>query len=152
MLKCPACGRSGGPFRLRQQAVADGQLIRAWCCPCGQTFHALAGAERAPGVQGHYPGFAQEWNGRSFQVGLERISKQDVLWSLGPWTINVSGPHMGPGARQVTLWDAGDEPVGNWRLEPGWGAAEILRRIRARALPDQLEPELLARLLYRLLN
>lgn len=152
MLRCPACGRVGGPFGLSRQAVADGQLIRAWWCPCGGVFHALAGAERTPGIHEPYTGFAVEWNGRSIRVRLEKIRRHEVSWILGPWRIRVVGPLTGPGSRQITLLAATGEPLAQWRLEPGWGAAEILRRIRGQELPGDLEPEPLARILHRLLN
>lgn len=155
MLKCRACGRSGGPFRFRRQAAADGQLIRAWCCPCGHTFHALAGAERTTSIQGDYTGFTVEWNGRSIVVRLKSIGKHDVLWCLSSpdgWRINVAGPLTGPGSRHVSLISPEDEPAAEWRLEPGWGAAEILRRIRVQPVPAGIEPEPMARILHRLLN
>ncbi|HEY8347834.1 MAG TPA: hypothetical protein VIL07_11305 [Symbiobacteriaceae bacterium] len=152
MLKCPACGRVGGPFRLCRQAVADGQLIRSWCCPCGMAFYALAGAERTPGIHGPYTGFSVEWNGRCIRVRLEKIGRHEVSWAMGPWRLVVAGPLTGPGSRQITLLTAAGDPLAEWRLEPGWGAAEILRRIRGQPLPGGLEPEPLARILHRLLN
>jgi hypothetical protein len=152
VLKCPACGRSGGPFRLRQQIQADSQIIRAWGCPCGQSFHSVAGAERIAGAQPPYAGFAAEWNGQSQAVRLQRITKHETAWTMGPWLITVAGPPSGPGTRFITLWGAGEEPLGEWRLEPGWGPAEVLRRIKVRALPTEIDPELLARVLVRTLS
>jgi len=96
-----------------------------------------------------------EWNGRSIVVRLKSIGKHDVLWCLSSpdgWRINVAGPLTGPGSRHVSLISPEDEPAAEWRLEPGWGAAEILRRIRVQPVPAGIEPEPMARILHRLLN
>jgi hypothetical protein len=151
VLKCPGCERAGGPFRLRHQIQADSQTIRAWGCPCGHTFYAVAGAERPTGAQGTYTGFTLEWNGRSQSVRLQRITKQESSWTMGPWLFSVAGPVSGPGTRFVTLWGTDNTPLCEWRLEPGWGPAEVMRRIKARPLPDDLDAELLARVLVRTL-
>jgi hypothetical protein len=127
-------------------------MIRAWGCACGQAFYAVAGAERPGSVQGTYPGFTLEWSGRSQTIRLQRISKQESTWTMGPWLFSVAGAPSGPGTRFVTLWGSGDTPLCEWRLEPGWGPAEVRRRIRARPLPDELDPELLARVLIRTLS
>lgn len=152
MLKCPACGRGGGPFRLRHQVHADNQVIRSWACPCGATFHAAGGAERVAGTQPPYGGFMLEWNGRSHAVRLQQISKHDTLWSLGAWSVRVTGPPSGPGTRLVALLDQSEEPLAEWRLEPGWGPAEVTRRIRLRPAPEGVDPELVARVIVRLLT
>lgn len=152
MLKCPECGRTGGPFRLRHQIQADGQVLRGWSCPCGQGFHAIAGAERPSGSQSPYTGFAVEWNGRTHAVNLKKIGRHDTSWTIGAWTISVSGPPDGPGTRVVTLADEKEEPLGEWRLQPGWGPGEIGRRIKGWPLPSDLPPELLARVLVRVLG
>ncbi|MGE5672545.1 MAG: hypothetical protein ACM3XM_01485 [Mycobacterium leprae] len=152
MLKCPTCGRTGGPFRLRQQVQADGQILRAWACPCGNTFHATAEADRSPAVGLPYTGFTIDWNDRPQTVRLQRIVKNETTWSLGPWTIVVAGPPIGPGARTVFLYDDGPDSVGEWRIEPGWGAGEISRRIKASPPTIGLHPDLLARVFVRLVN
>jgi hypothetical protein len=151
MLKCPACGRSGGPFRLRHQIQADSQLLRSWSCPCGNVFHASGGAERLAGLQAPYTGFMAEWNGRSLPVRLEHINKHETLWNFGSWTIKVAGPPNGPGTRFVSLLDADEAILAEWRLEPGWGPAEVTRRLRVRPVPEGVEPELMARVIVRLL-
>ena len=150
MLKCPACGRSGGPFRLRHQIQADSQVLRSWSCPCGNVFNATGGAERVAGAQPPYSGFVAEWNGRSQPVQLQQISKHESVWAVGAWTVRVSGPPSGPGTRFVALLGAGEDPVAEWKLEPGWGPGEVSRRVK-RGLPDGLEAELLARVLVRLM-
>ncbi|HYG57891.1 MAG TPA: hypothetical protein VD902_07475 [Symbiobacteriaceae bacterium] len=151
MLKCPACGRAGGPFRLGSQIHADSQVIRAWACPCGHTFYACGGAERAASAQPPYNGFTLEWNGRSQSVRLQHISKHESLWKLATWSIRIEGPSSGPGTRVVSLLGVTDEPEAEWRLEPGWGPAEVGRRIRLRPVPDGVDPDLLARVIVRLL-
>jgi len=151
MLKCPDCGRTGGPFRLTRQIQADGQVLRSWSCPCGLTFHAVAGTERTAVAQAPYTGFSLEWGGRAQPVRLERIGKHETIWRLGPWTISVSGPPSGPGTRVVALIDKEDEPAGEWRLDPNWGPGEVGRRLKLRPLPPGLEPDLLARIFVRLL-
>lgn len=152
MLKCPTCGRAGGPFRLRHQVQADGQILRSWSCPCGQSFNATGGAERLAGTQAPYTGFVIEWNGRSLPVRLQQMNKHETVWSLGTWNIRVVGPPSGPGTRFVSLFPVGSEvPSTEWRLEPGWGPAEVTRRIRARTVPDGVDPELMARVIVRLL-
>lgn len=150
MLKCPACGRSGGPFRLRHQIQADSQVLRSWSCPCGNVFNATGGAERVAGAQPPYSGFVAEWNGRSQPVQLQQISKHESVWAVGSWTVRVSGPPSGPGTRFVALLGAGEDPVAEWKLEPGWGPGEVSRRVK-RGLPAGLEAELLARVLVRLM-
>ncbi len=117
MLKCPACGRSGGPFRLRHQIQADSQVLRSWSCPCGNVFNATGGAERVAGAQPPYSGFVAEWNGRSQPVQLQQISKHESVWAVGSWTVRVSGPPSGPGTRFVALLGAGEDPVAEWKLE-----------------------------------
>jgi DNA-directed RNA polymerase subunit RPC12/RpoP len=152
MLKCPACGRCGGPFHLRHQIQADDQVLRSWACPCGHSFHASAGAERSATIYPPYNGFTMEWNGKSFGVRLQRILRQASIWSLGRWTVTVAGPPSGPGTRVISLETAEDGVIGEWRLDPGWGIHEIARRIKAQPLPSDLEPEMLARLCSRLMN
>lgn len=152
MLKCPACGRAGGPFRLRHQIQADSQILRSWACPCGTSFHATAGAERTASSQPPYSGFALEWNGRPQQVRLLQMGKHETNWQLGVWSIIVAGPPNGPGTRTVSLYGTADDPLGEWRLEPTWGPVEIGRRLRTQALPAELDPDLLARVLVRLMG
>lgn len=152
MLKCPSCGRTGGPFRLRHQIQADSQILRSWGCPCGSSFNATAGAERPSSSPSLYAGFQIEFNGRSHIVGLKQMGKHETLWTLGPWSINVAGPGDGPGTRVITLLSAEGEPVGEWRLQPGWGPSEVGRRLKVWPLPSDLPPELLARVLVRLLG
>lgn len=151
MLKCPACGRAGGPFRLRHQIQADSQTLRSWSCPCGNVYHASAGAERAASPQAPYTGFVTEWNGRSHPVRLLHMSKHETIWSVGPWTIRVAGPPSGPGTRFVALLGNDEVPLAEWKLEPGWGPAEVSRRIKARPMPDGVEADLMARVIVRLL-
>jgi hypothetical protein len=151
MLKCPACGRPGGPFRLRHQIQADSQVLRSWSCPCGHVFHATGGAERAASMQSPYTGFVAEWNGRSQPVRLQQISKHESVWAVGPWTMHITGPSNGPGARLVSLVGSGEQALGEWKFEPGWGPAEVTRRLKARTLPDGVEAELLARVIVRVL-
>lgn len=152
MLKCPDCGRSGGPFRLRHQIQADGQLLRGWTCPCGTTFHATAGAERPSASQAIYSGFTVEWNGKTQAVSLKQMSKHETIWAMGPWTLAVAGPPDGPGTRVVTLLAGEEESIGEWRLQPGWGPSEIGRRLKVWPLPSDLSPELLARVIVRVLG
>lgn len=152
VLKCPGCGRTGGPFRLRQQVQADSQILRGWLCPCGASFHSSAGAERAGGVHAPYVGFDMEWNGRSLPVRLQSISKHETLWTMGSWQICVVGPPSGPGTRLVTLANGDGEPAAQWRLEPGWGAGEVTRRIKGSPPPAGVDPEFLARVIVRLLS
>lgn len=152
MLKCPVCGRTGGPFRLRHQIQADGQTLRDWLCPCGSGFHATGGAERTASPQQTYTGFAVEWSGRTQPVRLQHMTKHESVWTMGAWTVTVAGPPGGPGTRVVTVADSGENPVGEWRLEPSWGPLEITRRLRATPLPTDLDPELLARIFVRLMN
>lgn len=152
MLKCPGCGRTGGPFRLRHQVQADGQMIRAWACPCGETFNATAGSERASVAQPPYTGFTIAWNDRPYAIQLKKVVKNETFWSIGPWHITVVGPPNGPGTRVVSL-HAGDEtPLGEWRLEPGWGPGEVTRRIKAKPPAVDLDPEFLAHIFVRLLS
>lgn len=152
MLKCSTCGRAGGPFRLRHQIRADGQILRAWLCPCGSQFHSTAGAERTASAQPPYLGFTVDWHGNPTGVRLVRMSKQEVLWRLGSWTLVVTGPPNGPGTRGVTLRGEFDNVIGEWRLEPTWGPSEVGRRLRANPLPREIDPDLLARVILRLLN
>lgn len=151
MLKCSACNRAGGPFRLRHQIQADGQVIRSWSCPCGETFHASAGAERSAGAQ-IYSGFLVEHQGRNLAVTLKRMGKHETTWTLsGTWLITVSGPTDGPGTRTVAISGFDEQVLGEWRLQPGWGPAEVARRIRAWPLPPELSPDLLSRILVRMM-
>jgi hypothetical protein len=152
MLKCPICGRSGGPFRLGHQIQADNQVLRSWSCPCGSLFHAAAGAERAASAQPPYTGFVAEWNGKTQPVRLQHITKHETLWGLGSLNLRVVGPPNGPGTRFVSLLGADPEdPLAEWKLEPGWGPTEVIRRTRARAVPPDLDMELLARIIVRVL-
>lgn len=152
MLKCPSCGRTGGPFRLRHQIQADNQILRNWGCPCGHMFHASAGAERAASGHSPYTGFTVDWNGRPQLVALRRMAKHETVWSVGDWSIMVMGPPDGPGTRMVSVRSASDEPVGEWKLQPGWGPSEITRRLKVWPLPPELPPDLLARVLARVLG
>lgn len=152
MLKCPACGRPGGPFRLRHQIQVDNQIVRNWGCPCGYAFNATAGAERASSAHALYTGFTVEFNGRAHNVALKTVQQHETTWSVGAWTISVSGPSDGPGTRLVALAGNGNEPLGEWRLQPGWGPAEVGRRIKVWPLPSDLSPDLLARVLVRVLS
>lgn len=151
MLKCPACGRSGGPFRLRYQIQADNQVLRSWSCPCGHVFHATGGAERLAGLQQPYTGFVADWNGHSLPVRLLQMTKHETLWNFGPWSLKVVGPPSGPGTRFVSLLGEDEKQVAEWRLEPGWGPTEVVRRIKSRPVPEGVEPELMARVIVRLL-
>lgn len=152
MLKCAACGRAGGPFRLDQQIAADGQILRAWACPCGHTFHATGGAERSATAHSPYTGFTVEWTGRSFPVRLEQMNRRETVWKVGPWQVIVAGPPSGPGTRFVSLKGSGEEPVAQWRLEASWNATEIARRVRATTLPQELSADLVTRVLLRVLS
>lgn len=152
MLKCSTCGRAGGPFRLRHQIRADGQILRAWLCPCGHQFHTGAGAERTAAVQPPYLGFSLDWHGHPASVRLLRMSKQEVQWRLGLWTLTVNGPPSGPGTRVVTLRGELETVIGEWRLEPSWGPTEVGRRLRAVPLPREIDPDLLGRVIMRVLN
>ncbi|MDF2630318.1 MAG: hypothetical protein K0R39_4149 [Symbiobacteriaceae bacterium] len=151
MLKCPTCGRSGGPFRLGQQIQADNQVLRGWSCPCGSHFHAAAGAERTVSSQAPYTGFVTEWNGKTQPVRLQSIGKHETVWSLGNWSLRVAGPPSGPGTRFVSLLDTDEETLAEWKLEPGWGPQEVLRRTKARAMPEGMDADLLARVIVRIL-
>lgn len=152
MLKCPACERSGGPFRLRRQIQADSQVLRSWACPCGGIFHAAGGSERASNSVSLYEGFQVEHNGHAYPVRLRAMEKHETVWALGAWLISVSGPPDGPGTRLVELLDANRTPLGEWRLQPGWGPSEIGRRLKVWTLPPGLSPDLLARVLVRMLG
>lgn len=152
MLKCPACGRSGGPFRLDRQIEADSQVLRAWSCPCGQQFHATAGAERTTAIQTPYMGFTLDWNGRTVPVRLGQINQRETAWKMGPWAITIAGPTSGPGTRFVALWGTADQPVNQWRLEASWSVGEITRRLKETTLPTDLAADLLARILVRVLR
>ena len=152
MLKCPGCGRAGGPFRLRHQVQADGQTLRAWVCPCGDSFHATAGAERAAEAQPPYTGFTMTWGGRPVAIALKQITKHETLWAVGAWHVVVNGPPSGPGTRVITLNAVDERPLGEWRLEPGWGSGEITRRIKAKPPTENVDPEFLAHLFVRLLT
>lgn len=152
MLKCPACARAGGPFRLRHQVQADSRVLRNWACPCGQIFTAVAGAERATASPTLYSGFQVEFGGKSHQVSLRHIQGQETVWDLGIWSIVVNGPPDGPGTRVVKLLNGSDEPLGEWRLQPGWGPNEVGRRIKVWPLPPELAHDLLAKVLVRVLS
>jgi hypothetical protein len=152
VLKCPACGRSGGPFRLKLQLEADSQVLRAWSCPCGHHFHAAAGAEGAPKVQTPYMGFTVNWNGRTIPVRLGQVNKRETAWKVGPWAITITGPTSGPGTRFVSLWGSADQPMAQWRLEASWSIGEITRRLKGTPLPTDLTADLLARILVRVLR
>lgn len=152
MLKCPACGRAGGPFRLRHQVQADSRILRNWACPCGQVFTAIAGTERPTASPGIYSGFQVEYEGKSHHVALRQIQSQETVWDLDGWSIVVNGPPDGPGTRIVKLVYGADQPLGEWRLQPGWGPNEVGRRIRVWPLPPELAPDLLARVLVRVLS
>lgn len=151
MLKCPTCGRSGGPFRLGHQIQADSQILRSWSCPCGSQFHASAGAERSASSQPPYTGFVMEWNGRTQPIRLQHIGKHETNWSVGRWVLRVAGPPSGPGTRFVSLLSEDEEPLAEWKLEPGWGPQEVLRRTKARAIPSDVDMDLLVRVIVRVL-
>lgn len=152
MLKCPSCGRAGGPFRLRHQIHADNQILREWGCPCGQGFHAAAGAEKAGGGFSPYTGFSVDWNGRPQMVTLGQMNSHESTWHVGDWTIVVHGPPDGPGTRTIVVHTKPDRTVGEWKLQPGWSPAEISRRLKVWPLPPELPPDLLARVLVRVLG
>ncbi len=152
MLKCPSCGRSGGPFRLRHQIQADNQILRNWGCPCGEAFTAVAGSEKAGGGAVAYGGFTVDLHGRSQLVSLKQINHHETVWHIGDWSIVVIGPPDGPGTRTVIVRTRANEPLAEWKLQPGWGPAEIGRRLKAAALPPDLPHEVLAKVLVRVLG
>jgi hypothetical protein len=63
----------------------------------------------------------------------------------------VAGPPSGPGTRFVSLLDTDEETLAEWKLEPGWGPQEVLRRTKARAMPEGMDADLLARVIVRIL-
>lgn len=150
MLKCPACGRSGGPFRLKDGVYADGQHLCGWRCPCGQAFHAPSGAERSAAVKASYSGFMIEWNGHVQAVSLSRVSKHDAVWTMGPWQLTVSTHAPARGARIVKL-RSGTEPAAQWHLHTGSSPSEISQRLKGKPLPGHLDPDLFVRILSRIL-
>jgi hypothetical protein len=151
VLKCPGCGRMGGPFRFRHQVRADGQMIRAWSCHCGHGFFATAGAEKGAGLQPTYPGFAVDFAGRLFQVNLRQILKNESLWTLGPWQFSVAGPPEGPGSRTIQMVHLSKgEPSVQWKIQPEWSVGQILRHLKATVPPPEVDLELIARVLARL--
>ncbi|HWI51567.1 MAG TPA: hypothetical protein VNT01_05420 [Symbiobacteriaceae bacterium] len=92
-----------------------------------------------------------EWNGSTQPVRLQHMGKHETTWSLGRWLLRVAGPPSGPGTRFVTLLGDNEEPLAEWKLEPGWGPQEVLRRAKARAMPPEMDTELLARVIVRVL-
>lgn len=152
MLKCPGCGRLGGPFRFRHHVSADGQTIRAWSCACGQRFFAAAGAEKGSAPQGNYAGFTVDYAGRLFQVSLRQIFKGESIWTLGPWQFVIEGAPDSPGRRTISLHHLGKgDLMAQWKLQPDWSVTQILRHLKSTtAPPPELDLELTARVLERI--
>jgi hypothetical protein len=152
VLICPACQRTGGPFGLRYQLRADGQLLRIWLCPCSERFPTLAGMEALPGGASIYTGFTVQYRGRYQAVELKYVGPKEATWMMGKWVINVH--HAGPGNedRRITLWGDGDAPVGEWQLEAGLSLAELNRRMQVEPPPDDLDLALLYRAVVRMIS
>ncbi len=140
----------GGPFRLGEQAHADGRLLRSWRCPCRTSFVVPAGAERLPTVQGNYLGFTVEHQGQLFQVCLKEIRRQETLWSVAGMTVAVSALAV-PGPRAVTLTATGEaQPrTASFRIQAEGAPPDIARRLRAKGGIDGQE-ELVAEVLHRI--
>jgi hypothetical protein len=134
-------------------------VLRAWACPCGESFYATAGAERTSAAQPPYAGFSVVWNDRPFAIALKGIGKNETDWAIGAWAVGVAGPPSGPGTRVITMTGGttgetgGDHrTIGEWRLEPGWGPAEVARRIKAHPPAVEVDAEFLAQVFVRLLS
>lgn len=140
----------GGPFRLGEQAHADGRLLRSWFCPCRASFVVPAGAERLPTVQGNYLGFTVERNGQLFQVCLKEIRRNETLWSVAGLTLSVSALAVA-GPRAVTLTATDDEKprTASFRIAAEGAPGEIARRLRSKGGLD-CDEELLAEVLHRI--
>jgi len=140
----------GGPFRLGEQAHADGRLLRAWRCPCRTSFVVPAGAERLPTVQGNYLGFTVEHQGQLFQVSLKEIRRQETLWHGAGMTLAVSAVATA-GPRAVTLTATGEaQPrTASFRIQPEGAPTDIARRLRNKGNLE-CDEQLLAEILHRI--
>lgn len=152
MLICPACQRSGGPFGLRHQLRADGQLLRIWLCVCGERFPTLAGLETVPGSASIYTGFTVQFRGRYQLVQLKYVGAREATWTMGKWVINIHQGRPGDQIRRVTLWGDEEFPVGEWRLQMGLGLGDLHEQMQLDPVPLDLDLQLLHRAVSRMIS
>jgi hypothetical protein len=153
LLRCPACGRSGGPFCVGPQAWVDRHLVRSWQCHCHQQFYALAGAERSPAPQPAYTGFLVEFNGRSHPVALRRMAKLHTLWQIGPFSLAVDTHADANGCRPFAIGRLDESAhVVRGASPPKVAAVEILPLIKSGKRLTETDADLLARAVSRVLS